>query len=115
METAKPAKCQCIAIVVLAFTTIGCLAALIIIATTQPEVRQDAKQVVRIGDVTELHAESQNFSMMTSVVQGITLFVLVAIIVASKHYADKRNHAASLDCHTALEAGQKTIIREMKK
>lgn len=69
---------------VVAFTTIGSLIAFIIIAKTQPESLQDARQVCRIEDETKLHAGNQHYAMMTNAVQGITLFALVAHTVASK-------------------------------
>ena len=110
----NPVKCVCIAVLVLNLISIASIAALIAITTTQPEVRQDANQTVTIGDVAEIHSDSQHFGMMTSVVHELTLFRLVAIVIGFKHYIDRRNHQDNHEKYQTLEDGIKDIRRNQK-
>ena len=109
-------KCMCIVIVILSLTSIASIAALIIITTVHPTVKQDAHQSVTIGDITEIHSQSQNFGLMTSVVQGMSLFFLGLIISGVKHFIiDRRNHQVTHGKFEILEDGIKGIMRNMKK
>ena len=110
-----PAKCQCIMIILLSLTAIGLTVTLILIAFTQPEITQDAKHQVRNGNITNIHSESKNVSFITSAVQVLTIFLLVAILLAGKHYIYHCQHQANNEKCENLDNGLKDIKREEKK